>query len=234
MIESLMLIALGFFIATLLAAVTMQFVWRRAVTVTKRSLATDNPEPQESARAQELDMLLRRQHDATVPLQAEIDRLREEKQALAHENASLRDECARLAASLESAQQEQAFRQQESAAAAAERASRLAALKQELARLEEVISGEDTTRAPLVEKEATGSAEQAEVEQAEADSGTLADMKETIARIDAMSKAGNIALPEDQTPEERGEDDDEALPEAPLADKALIARIRALEAGVAS
>lgn len=214
-----MLIALGFFIATLLAAVTMQFVWRRAVTVTKRSLAADD---QESAQTHELDTFIA----DTAPLQAEINRLREKKQALTQENASLREECARLAYSLESAQQEQAFRRQESAAAAAERASRLAALKQELARLEEVISGEGAPQISIAEEEAAHSGEQAE-----ADSRALAEMKETIARIDTMSKTGNIALPEDQTPEENEE---EAIPETPLGDKALIARIRALEAGVAS
>ena len=35
MIESLMLIALGFFIASLFAMIGAQLVWRRAVTVTR-------------------------------------------------------------------------------------------------------------------------------------------------------------------------------------------------------
>lgn len=41
MIESLMLIALGFLTATFLALIAVQLVWRRAVTVTTRKLAGD-------------------------------------------------------------------------------------------------------------------------------------------------------------------------------------------------
>ena len=41
--ESLMLFALGFLIATLFAIVASQFIWRRAVTVTTRNLAGSDP-----------------------------------------------------------------------------------------------------------------------------------------------------------------------------------------------
>ncbi len=43
MIESLMLFALGFLIATLFAIIASQFIWRRAVTVTTRNLAGTDP-----------------------------------------------------------------------------------------------------------------------------------------------------------------------------------------------
>lgn len=41
MIESLILIALGFLIATLFSIITLQFVWRRAVTLTTRRMGID-------------------------------------------------------------------------------------------------------------------------------------------------------------------------------------------------
>ncbi|MGX1198931.1 hypothetical protein [Parvibaculum sp. MBR-TMA-1.3b-4.2] len=47
MIESLMLFALGFLIATLFAIIASQFIWRRAVTVTTRNLAGTDPAGEE-------------------------------------------------------------------------------------------------------------------------------------------------------------------------------------------
>lgn len=78
MIESLMLMALGFFIATLLALATARLVWRRAVRVTERRLGVENdPEADEAARSAELDAALARQRRALEPLHNEIAALSE-------------------------------------------------------------------------------------------------------------------------------------------------------------
>ncbi len=62
MIESLMLIALGFFIATLFAIIAGRLVWRRAVKVTARRLgAADDGETADVTHDAELDALLARQ-----------------------------------------------------------------------------------------------------------------------------------------------------------------------------
>ncbi|NIJ40428.1 Skp family chaperone for outer membrane proteins [Parvibaculum indicum] len=54
MIESLMLFALGFLIATLFAIIASQFIWRRAVTVTTRNLAGIDPAGEEHDALREL------------------------------------------------------------------------------------------------------------------------------------------------------------------------------------
>lgn len=54
MIESLMLFALGFLIATLFAIIASQFIWRRAVTVTTRNLAGTDPVGEDHAALREL------------------------------------------------------------------------------------------------------------------------------------------------------------------------------------
>ena len=81
MIESLMLIALGFLIATLFALIGAQFVWRRAVTVTLRKMAPDDAADTDAAedRQAELDRLLQRHERELAPLQAEIRNLRADK-----------------------------------------------------------------------------------------------------------------------------------------------------------
>ena len=83
MIESLMLIALGFFIASLFAMIGAQFVWRRAVTVTLRNLGvdgadsgTENDGKTEENRQAELDAMIRRHERDLAPLKAEIGRLK--------------------------------------------------------------------------------------------------------------------------------------------------------------
>lgn len=54
MIESLMLFALGFLIATLFAIIASQFIWRRAVTVTTRNLVGTDPVGEEHDALREL------------------------------------------------------------------------------------------------------------------------------------------------------------------------------------
>lgn len=54
MIESLMLFALGFLIATLFAIIASQFIWRRAVTVTTRNLVGTDPAGEEHDALREL------------------------------------------------------------------------------------------------------------------------------------------------------------------------------------
>ncbi|MDP2122777.1 MAG: hypothetical protein Q8J92_00210, partial [Parvibaculum sp.] len=65
MIESLMLMALGFFVATLFAMIAARLVWRRAVTVTERRFGAENGE---AARSAELDALLTQQRREVEPL----------------------------------------------------------------------------------------------------------------------------------------------------------------------
>ena len=110
MIESLMLIALGFFIASLFAMIGAQFVWRRAVTVTLRNLGvdgadsgTENDGKTEENRQAELDAMIRRHERDLAPLKAEIGRLKSEnaglseaQQRLEAERESLAAECEKL------------------------------------------------------------------------------------------------------------------------------------------
>ncbi|PKQ02290.1 MAG: hypothetical protein CVT73_19045, partial [Alphaproteobacteria bacterium HGW-Alphaproteobacteria-12] len=102
MIESLMLIALGFLIATLFALIGAQFVWRRAVTVTLRKMDPDGRANEEAGAAEdrqaELDRLFQRHERELTPLQAEIRNLRAENARLAAENDALTEEKAQLAA----------------------------------------------------------------------------------------------------------------------------------------
>jgi DNA repair exonuclease SbcCD ATPase subunit len=73
MIESLMLIALGFLTATLFALIAIQFVWRRAVTVTTRKLTGDfdlDQAQQNESRLATLEVaLLDKQHELAAALQ---------------------------------------------------------------------------------------------------------------------------------------------------------------------
>ncbi len=71
MLESIMLIALGFLTATLFALIAIQFVWRRAVKVTTRDLS-DNLDlddlKSQAARASALDMTLQEKRTKIIAL----------------------------------------------------------------------------------------------------------------------------------------------------------------------
>lgn len=251
MIESLMLIALGFFVATLFAAIAAQFVWRRAVTVTRRDLLETDAETAEDVRVRELDDLMQRHRRETAPLEAEVSRLRSEKEALASSNDdlarentdltrdntaltdeinALRAETGRLGAEAEALR---AFIGQNSAYAA----ERIAVLKQEIYALEAVIGDRpEPAPAPMatpaqppepepelaVAPQADASLGQMDVGADEAER-TLAEVKASLARLDAMSADDRTAPGTDDRPTE-----------AHIGDKALLARIKALEAGVAN
>lgn len=243
MIESLMLIALGFFVATLFAAIAAQFVWRRAVTVTRRSLLEMDAETAEEARVLELDDLMQRHRRETAPLEMEINRLRNEKDALASSNDdlarentaltneinALRGETRGLGAEVEALR---TFIGQNSALAA----ERIAVLKQEIYALEAVIGdrpepGSTPVAAPALppEPEQAVARQDDDAQQVETDTDadqaerTLAEVKASLARLDAMTADDRTAP---------GPDD--RLTEAHIGDKALLARIKALEAGVAN
>lgn len=249
MIESLMLIALGFFVATLFAAIAAQFVWRRAVTVTRRNLLETEAEAAEDVRVRELDDLIQRHRRETAPLEAEVSRLSHEKDALASSNDdlarentdlarvntdlsneinALRNEAERLRSEAEGLR---AFISQNGALAA----ERVAILKQEIYALEAVIGaspepGPAPVAAPApppepaqaVAQQADAPQEEISVEPDEAER-TLAEVKASLARLDAMTADDRTAP-----------STDDRLTEPHIGDKALLARIKALEAGVAN
>lgn len=243
MIESLMLVALGFFVATLFAAIAAQFVWRRAVTVTKRSLLEMDAASTEEARAAELDALMQRHRKETAPLEQEIRHLRAERDALHSSNEELARDNASLANEINTLRNETSRLQAEVAAlgshadrAAADAAERMAAVKHEISALETVIAG---IAAPIpaaisplasyiVEEPGeahAGEAGEAGIAMDSADAErTLSEVKASLARLDAMTG-------DDRTAAEHA---DERLTEAHIGDKALLARIKALEAGVAN
>ena len=72
MVESLMLFALGFLIATLFAIIASQLIWRRAVTVTTRKL-TENG--QTGAGDEELRNLLAERSNRLTELSARLEKL---------------------------------------------------------------------------------------------------------------------------------------------------------------
>lgn len=240
MIESLMLIALGFFVATLFAAIAAQFVWRRAVTVTTRSLADTGTGTAEEARVRELDNLMQRHRRETAPLEAEIGRLRKEIDALSAANENLTRQNAAQADEIDALRTEagrlgtQADALRDHIARnAAHAAGHIAAVKQEIAALEATIGGlpdapdarpvaaapEEPSQAAFGDEAGAGPA----VNEDEA-ARTIAEVKASLARLDAMTEDDRTAPP---AAEDR-------LAEAHIGDKALLARIRALEAGVAT
>lgn len=242
-----MLIALGFFVATLFAAIAAQFVWRRAVTVTTRALSGATDEAAESERARELDLLIQRQQAEIAPLQAEIGQLRRDTDALAaerdaalrdwqaisNENNSLRAEADRLAgelAALSSEAESLRASLRDNAELAAERAERFAVLKQELAALEAVIgeapapNREAAALAPIAAEAASAPSAPLAFDDEEA-ARTLAEVKATLERLDAMGAEAHASYPAEEQADPA---------EIHVGDKALLARIRALEAGVAN
>lgn len=245
MIESLMLIALGFLIATLFALIGAQFVWRRAVTVTLRKMAPDGEPDAAEDRQAELDNLLQRHERELAPMQAEIRNLRAESARLTAANEALEMEKAQLSADSDALRAEgerlrsalTALRERIDRAAAetAKRAASVAVASRELSGLEQALTAEarhyeaarrdldalETPATPAEESHVPQALEPYSPEEQDDDARTLAEVKASLlAEIDG-------------TPEgtARGDEDDED--EAPASGPSLAERIRALEAGVA-
>ncbi|MBC7101807.1 MAG: hypothetical protein H5U13_01070 [Parvibaculum sp.] len=245
MIESLMLIALGFLIATLFALIGAQFVWRRAVTVTLRKMDADGGVDAAEDRQAELDRLLQRHERELAPMQAEIRNLRAESARLTAANEALEMEKAQLSADADELRTEgerlrsalAALRERIDRAAAetAKRAADVAAASRELSGLEQALAAEarhyEAAREELAALEAPPApAEESHVPQAlepyspeeqDEDARTLAEVKASLlAEIDG-------------TPESTAQRDKDDEDEAPANGPSLAERIRALEAGVA-
>lgn len=270
-----MLIALGFLVATMFAIIAAQFVWRRAVKVTARRLAEDGSEAEKAAKTKELDELLVRQERERAPLQAELQTLRAEhrqfagaNEELTSANATLANENRDLAAEVERLNAEIARLNDHidsAATEAAARTDRLAALRRELDGLETAMANEArhyetalATPAPTPHEPPKSETVRAlepypaarSMDDADADARTLAEVKASLARLDAMGVDNPEAFEStDETPEEDmsvDEGDDAPAPgerkerhpasaqtgDTHIGDKALMERIRALEAGV--
>ena len=234
MIESLMLMALGFFVATLFALATARLVWRRAVTVTERRLGIENdPDTADAGRSAELDALLARQRRELEPLHNEIAALNQKNEALQEDSASLQAEltAARAALAAREAKLERlagAFAALAAALSAAGRHSDEARQALETAvetatRLAADLAPAEPVAAPDAAVPLTPYPDQ----EGETDRQTLAEIAASIHRMDHEN-------PQDSA--ENSDDDSETrlTAEAHLGDRALAARIRALEAGVAS
>ncbi|MEQ9143935.1 MAG: hypothetical protein RLO08_06210 [Parvibaculaceae bacterium] len=269
MIESLMLIALGFLVATLFAIIAAQFVWRRAVKVTTRRLAGDGDEAEKAAKTRDMDELLIRQERERAPLQAELETLRAEHREFAGANEELAGANAKLASENKDMAKEVTRLKAELSAlrgdiesAATERAKRLAAVRRALDGLEtamtsEARQGEHAAAAPRPTLEPSKGEPVRALEpypgerdlddDAAADARTLAEVKASLARLDAMGLDNPEAFEsEDETPPdddpdeapapgERGNDRQTGAAPAGdthIGDKALTDRIRALQAGV--
>lgn len=226
MIESLMLIALGFFIATLFAIIAGRLVWRRAVKVTARRLgAADDGETADVTHDAELDALLARQRREVEPLHNEIAALNEKNEALQADRDRLQDE-------IEAANAEISARDARAAAMAGELKSIGAALAEQTRRQDEAREtlknlSETTARlaadiAPDVPQEAPEASDSGE-----GDRQALAAIAAPINRMDEENR-------QETAENEDGAADNRLAAEANLGDRALAARIRALEAGVAS
>ena len=247
MIESLMLIALGFLIATLFALIGAQFVWRRAVTVTLRKMDPDGAADTDAAEdlQAELDRLLQRHERELAPMQAEIRNLRAESARLAAANETLEIEKTQLSADSDALRDEgerlrsalAALRERIDTAAAetAKRAASVAAASRELSGLEQALAAEarhyksareelaalETPAAQAAESRVPQALEPYSPEEQDEDARTLAEVKASLlAEIDG-------------TPEGTARRDEDDEDEAPANGPSLAERIRALEAGVA-
>ncbi|PKQ09590.1 MAG: hypothetical protein CVT73_01855 [Alphaproteobacteria bacterium HGW-Alphaproteobacteria-12] len=234
MIESLMLIALGFLVATLFAIIAMQLVWRRAVTLTLRRLENGESPAGGSDRSAE--------HDAS--LHSEIERLRDERDRLASANDEFGRENTRLSADAGALRDEiDTLRSQIDSAAAesADRSARLAAVRKELGNIETEMS-EDAERheaaalAPAqsaaTSPENHGSAQSFEPGPANEDrddAHILAGVKAAFAEQAAEPRPQTNETGEMET---EGDKNARARSQSHISDAALAARIRALEAGV--
>lgn len=126
MVESLMLIALGFLTATLFAIVAAQFVWRRAVTVTTQKLRSEfnlDDLEQTSARLSDAEAALGEKQNEIADLAAHADALANRNAELEHmvssaraETQALHDEIGELRTHYEAARAEAEQHVQEIAA----------------------------------------------------------------------------------------------------------------------
>lgn len=244
MIESLMLMALGFLVATLFALVAAQFVWRRAVKVTARRLEGSDGAADETARMAELDALLKQRERESAPLQAEIERLRAQNRELAaanddlaRENGELVEKTKLLRTDIEArtsraaaAGQELTALQRAIADAARRHGETLTQLGSTAARLGETL-GSAPSKAPEtpavqpLEPYSEGESE------ADTDARTLAEVKASLlAELESGETPETPETPE--SAETAGESRQSAPPDGHIGERTLAARIRALEAGV--
>jgi hypothetical protein len=263
MVESLMLVALGFLIATLFALIAAQFVWRRAVKVTTRRLEGDTNAEEAKQAIERLASIEIQLQDKHLEVRALAGRNAEVEGALAvasQEAQSLRDEIAALHASYDAARADAELHARNVAALQSRIAELEAAAAAEIARQGDVAVQLKTLgeKAARLVHEMSGIFDQA---------GNTQSLEAAIARP-APQPAAAAPAPARLTPfpidAEDGEDAQrlaeikaslssfseggEALPdldeaadgdsgddETPLPNERFLAeRIRALEAGVAS
>lgn len=130
--ESLMLIALGFLSAILVALITMPLIWRRAVKVTTRRLGAEAAQAEQAAETiAGLELLVRQKDEEIAALARNNMQLEETIAAATGDAAALHDEIAHLQAESEAARAE-----------AESRGQHLEALRQRLASLESAFSAE--------------------------------------------------------------------------------------------
>ncbi len=241
MIESLMLMALGFLVATLFAIIAAQFVWRRAVTVTTRRLDENGSI---SARTVELDELLERHERETAPLHDEIEKLRAERRELADANNELARENNRLIADARGLTSEISRLTAETA----DRDARLGSAEAELGSLERAIAAEarrhEETRDHLQSLSASAArlatdlrgskpAEMPKSVVPQALERYPDDERDEDARTLAEVKASLLAeLDNTPEPDREPNHEPEMAENGHVSDRTLAARIRALEAGV--
>ena len=254
--ESLMLIALGFLSATLLALAIMPFIWRRAATVTARRLGAEAAQAEQAAETiAGLELLVGQKDEEIATLASNNGQLEETIAAATRDARALHDEIAHLQAESEAA-----------GAEAESRGQHLEAMRQRLASLESAFSAE-MSRQEQVEtqlKALGGKAARLAHELNEAIAALPARQQDTPANLDAMQAheaemparfapfpADGEDLPElhaiksslarfssGHSEDEREDEDGEDMAGhngAPIANEKFLAeRIRALEAGVAS
>lgn len=109
MLENIMLIALGFLIATLFSLIAIQLVWRRAVKVTTRDLSNNldlDDMRSQAARASTLDVTLREKHSEIITLSDKNTQLEETLANTHREVDTLSQDIASLQASYTNARVE--------------------------------------------------------------------------------------------------------------------------------
>lgn len=237
MIESLMLMALGFFIATLFAIAAARLIWRRAAKVTAQRLgATDEAENDGAGHSADLDTLLAQQRREMEPLHNEIA-------ALTRKNEALQADSDELRAQVAAAQDEIAARDDRLATLGDELARIGLALRDETRRQDEHretlqnlsetaarLAGE-TAPAPTPAAAAPHPLEPYTDGNDDADRRTLATIA---ASIKGMDHENAWESAENGADHDTADADAQRTAEAQLGDRALAARIRALEAGVTS
>ncbi|MEQ8267379.1 MAG: hypothetical protein RH982_09290 [Parvibaculum sp.] len=247
MIESLMLMALGFLVATLFALAAAQFVWRRAVKVTTRRLEGGEGAADDTARMAELDTLLKQRERESAPLQAEVERLRAQNRELATANDDLARENGELIEKAKVLRTDIEARTSRAAAAGKELTALQRAIADEARRHGEALTqfGSSAARlggtlgpAPAKAPETVAvqplepyPAAEGESE-ADTDARTLAEVKASLLAELEDGDAAAQAPEAPETAEKAEESRPPALPDSHAGERTLAARIRALEAGV--